>query len=655
MAQIPVTKLRFFITRDAAGALIARLHKAGAAELVEGRADESLVIDAQEMFDHRHRSARLDTAVGFLSRYHHDKDPLRGMLEGSRALTTEGAIAALALSHDTKRALEGVHRVQTRLIELAAELKAQGDEERTIRSWERLKFPLASIVDSPSTVVYPLHGTVRELDLIEGKLAEEKEIHSERVSESALLVIAHRNAADAVEAALRESEAEVLRLPQTHETASEALARIAAGRAKGESEQAALEAQAISLAARELPALQQLADRARWSAREIDTTARLPRSASVAVFDAWVPTPAWNIFRQELERDFPTLAWETLSLAEGEVPPTVIENHGVVRPFEFITRLYGVPSHKDLDPTPFLSAFFFIFFGLSLSDFGYGITLMALTGAALLRYKVTGGMRSLLTTLFFGGFGAAVVGVLYGGYFGVSADAVSPLLAALQAFDPIGNPMPVFYLALAFGVVQVMFGIVLDIVRAAKNNDVVNGLLDNTPWLIMFLILIAFVIAQTGILPGPFAVAVLNTWGTLAILAAILISATKARVGKGILDMLLKGALALYGGVNYFSDILSYSRLLALGLATSALGFSINLIAGIVGGETLGIGSIFAVLILIAGHTLNVTLSTLGAFIHSSRLQYVEFFGKFLTGTGRPFAPFAREQKHTILLPDAPG
>jgi len=655
MAQIPVTKVRFFINRDSSEALVAALHEAGSVELIEEKSDETLTVDEQTDFQHRHKSARLDSAVEFLSQYHKEKDPLRPMFEGARVTASKKEINELFSSHDTDAVLDEVHRLQTRLIEIRAKLKALGEEERTVKAWERLNFPLSSFAGSESAAVFPLHGSTRELDLVEEKLKDQKELLLERVGENALLVVAHRSIQEAVDTVLRESEVEVLNLPQKNETAAVALASIIENEKALEGEEAELERAGAELALRELANLKRLSDRARWSAAELDTAALIPRSESVSVFDAWVPAPAWRELETKLSETFSPIAFDILPVSAEEVPPTVIENHGVVHPYEFITRLYGVPSHKDLDPTPFLAGFFFIFFGLSLSDFGYGFVLMALTGTALLRYKVQKGMRSLLTTLFFGGLGAAIAGIIYGGYFGVSAASISPVLQRLQAFDPIGDPMPVFFLALAFGVLQVMFGIILDIVRTAKNNDIVNGLLDNVPWLLMFLILIAYTVAQTGVLPEELSTLIVNTWAPLAIGAAVLISLTKARLGKGIVDMALKGVLALYGGVSYFSDILSYSRLLALGLATSALGFSINLIAQIVGGEGLGIGTIFAVLVLLAGHTLNITLSTLGAFIHSSRLQYVEFFGKFLTGTGRSFTPFAREEKHTILLPDTPG
>jgi V/A-type H+-transporting ATPase subunit I len=106
---------------------------------------------------------------------------------------------------------------------------------------------------------------------------------------------------------------------------------------------------------------------------------------------------------------------------------------------------------------------------------------------------------------------------------------------------------------------------------------------------------------------------------------------------------------SLYNSVGFLSDILSYSRLLALGLATTALAFAVNLIAGIVYEAVPYVGVVFAILILIIGHTFTLAVNTLGAFIHSARLQFVEFFGKFVVGTGRAFKPLARSYNHVTV------
>ena len=142
-----------------------------------------------------------------------------------------------------------------------------------------------------------------------------------------------------------------------------------------------------------------------------------------------------------------------------------------------------------------------------------------------------------------------------------------------------------------------------------------------------------------------------ETIGNLALVAAVLIVLGSGRTGKGIFGKIIAAAAGLYAGVGYFSDILSYSRLLALGLATSALAYAVNLIAGMVIGVPV-VGIILAGAILIVGHVFTLAINTLGAFVHSARLQFVEFFGKFIAGTGREFAPLKRKEKYLAVGDD---
>lgn len=658
MAQIPLTKVRIVTLRSDMPAVLEHLQKAGYAEVVtEIKNAEEVALQRTEQSDFSYATlaARLETAIAFLSPYVKDPDALRAVFEGNRTHTTLSKIDALARSVDPTNILNTVDRIHTRLVEVATQEAELASQEATIRAWERINLPLQEIADSAHTSVFPVHAGERDLDALVEKLSTHEFVHTERISESALLLVAHRDSREAVEMALRDASLTVLRLPHTQGLPKDELERIASLRATLRDEKILRETEARTLAEQELATLKQLADHSIWAAKRTKKLYQLYHTEGVSLCDAWVPRASQTALTEDLERTFGSVAVEAIEPSEGEVPPTAILNRGAFYPFEFITRLYGVPGHRDLDPTPFLSFFFALFFGACLSDVGYGATLAALTGFVLFRYKIQGGMRQLMWALNIGGLSAIVMGVLYGGYFGLSAAAVHPALVTLQKFDPIADPMPVFFLALTFGVLHVMYGIILDIQRAASQGAFVSGLLDNVPWLVMFFIIIAYVLAFGGVLPEPLKSVVLTHWGTAAILAAVSISLTKARLGTNIGDKLVKGVLALYGGVNYFSDILSYSRLLALGLATSALGYSINLIAGIIAGPELGIGTVFAIIILIFGHTLNLVLSTLGAFINSARLQFVEFFSKFLGGTGRPFDPFAREAKHTLLLPEKPG
>jgi V/A-type H+-transporting ATPase subunit I len=277
----------------------------------------------------------------------------------------------------------------------------------------------------------------------------------------------------------------------------------------------------------------------------------------------------------------------------------------------------------------------------------YGIIMFVLIALVLMKYKIQKEMKMLLMLLMFGGLASAVIGLFFGGYFGIDMGIISekvPFLGKIQYFDPIGNPLPIFYLSLVLGFIHVVFGVILKIVREAKNNNLKGGLLDQVPWLGLFLTIALAVASAVNLITLP-----AHTVSVLAGVSVISIILTQGRSQKNIFMKGLMGTLSLYDVIGYFSDTLSYSRLLALGLATSALAFSINMIALLVRDLIPVVGPIAMVVVLVIGHSFNLLVNTLGAFIHSARLQFVEFFGKFILGTGVEFKPFAQLERNVIL------
>ena len=333
---------------------------------------------------------------------------------------------------------------------------------------------------------------------------------------------------------------------------------------------------------------------------------------------------------------------ERIQPEEGEEPPIALENSKNIKPFETITRLYGLPGYRELDPTAYLAGFFFVFFGLCLTDVFYGLFIFFLTAFVLHKYRVPSNVRPLVQLLMFGGLASAIIGIFFGGYFGIASDQIPSWARVVQIFNPLENPLPIFYLSLGLGFVQIMFGIFLKMLTSIKNGCIKDGILDEGPWLLFFAVLV-WLGASTAVenFSGSREIALLALYSTIVLLVV-----TQGRKEKSVFMQLFKGIIGLYNIVGYFSDVLSYSRLLALGLATSALGFAVNLIAGIVNDMIPYVGFIFATLILVIGHTFNLAINSLGAFIHSARLQFVEFFGKFMTGGGRGFDPFERKQRY---------
>lgn len=651
MAVVPFTKIRCYVPRHQAADLTAVLQTLGITELAT---DETLVANSVTNHHSTTTHAQVEAARTFLTTYH-TSDFFRTAFEGGRAHTSAAELAALTEAYDSQATITTVEQFQTRLAELDRTIRTHEATLRTLNTFERLDIPLEHIGETATTNTVAVRGAER---LLTACIADITAQHSTAtaittVGSSAALITSLKTATPAVADLIASHGLEVVTLPKTTQTGVALYHDTTAALADAHTAKAALIADITTFASTHVPQLQKLSDLTRWDT-EADTAAQvLPTTERVAIATVWVPSSAVTALEQTLTARIPASAIETLDHGE-EVPPTSIQNDALVTPFEAVTKLYGVPDYRDLDPTPLLAVFFFVFFGLCLSDVGYGLILMSLTGLILWRYHVPAGTKQLLTLLFFGGLGTVFAGVLFGGYLGIPPASIHPALVELQQFDPIADPLPVFYLSLALGFVQICFGIFLNLVRQVKLGQTKDGVLDNAPWLLLFT-LIALAIANiSGLLPSQLST-LITTYQTQAFIASlVLLVITQGRAQKNIFAKLLFGLLGLYGAVGYFADVLSYSRLMALGLATGALAFSINSIAAFVGGDSLGIGTIFMVLVLVLGHTLNLAISILGTFINSARLQFVEFFSKFSTGTGRPFIPFQKDPRHTIILPDTP-
>jgi V/A-type H+-transporting ATPase subunit I len=332
---------------------------------------------------------------------------------------------------------------------------------------------------------------------------------------------------------------------------------------------------------------------------------------------------------------------------DGEDPPSQLENGKGVQPFEFIMTLYGRPLYGEIDPTPLLAPFFVLFFAICMGDAGYGLVLGALCALLLFKVKVQGGMRLLVQILFAGSIATVVVGVLTGSYFGIETKLLPPALVRLMIINPLEEPMKMLNVAFLFGITHILFGIGVRMVVNFRAGLWADAVFDDLCW-ILFLVALA-PLGYAFILGGTIPEA-LGVWAPRAALAiAAVLFVTGARKERNKLVGVSKSILKFYSVTGYFGDVLSYARLLALGLAAAAIALAINGIAGMVTGLPFHLGYVPAVVILIFGHLFNLAVNILGAFVHSARLQYLEFFNKFFTGGGREFRPFRSERRYTVM------
>ncbi|MCK4594984.1 hypothetical protein KAU45_10815, partial [bacterium] len=326
---------------------------------------------------------------------------------------------------------------------------------------------------------------------------------------------------------------------------------------------------------------------------------------------------------------------------EDETPPVYIHNIAPVRPFEMVTDLYGRPRPEESDPTPFFAFFFALFFGICLTDAGYGLLLIVFSLLFLKLLPLGPTTRKMFRMMIIAGVFTMIVGVLTGGFFGLTFEwspVLSKLRKTLMVLDPLDPDQMFyfFYFALGLGYLHLLIGYTIGFIEALKQKDPQTALFRKLPWiLVMLLVPLAVGLPMLGADGG---------WAWYGLIAIGLYVIVFSGVGDDSgLPRLGAGFFNLYTGFSgLFSDILSYARLFALGLATGVIAQVVNTMAF----ESSVIGMI---LILIVGHTFNLAMNTLGGFIHTARLQFVEYFGKFYTGGGRTFVPFARSMEHTVI------
>ncbi|MBI3255421.1 MAG: hypothetical protein HYZ63_00435 [Candidatus Andersenbacteria bacterium] len=366
-----------------------------------------------------------------------------------------------------------------------------------------------------------------------------------------------------------------------------------------------------------------------------------------AVFTGWIPRPWYPAFMSRLHKAFPDALAEEITIDPTDKPPVHFTNNKLIEPFESVTNLYGKPGYHELDPSGPMSMFFLLAFGLALTDAGYGIVLMIGTLAAEKFFRLKRDMKKMTRLLFLGGLMTVFLGALTGGWFGITLETLSEgsvknALLTIKIIDPIIEPMKLLGVAFVIGIIQLMFAWVVKIIYLWHSNQKIPAILDNVPWLMIVSAILAWVASLNHVLP--------SAWHTslkwIVVATIVLVIATQGRSYKNPLLKIGGGVLSLFGLMSFVSDTLSYSRLLALGLATGIIGFVVNLLAGMAIAQIPMVGFAFAIVILVVGHVFNLGINTLGAFIHSGRLQFVEFFPKFLEGGGLPFRPLGRVSKY---------
>lgn len=381
-------------------------------------------------------------------------------------------------------------------------------------------------------------------------------------------------------------------------------------------------------------------------------------SRNTFVLSGYIPEPDAAGLKEYLETTFE--AEVEFEEALNDDAPVKLKNNKFSEPTETVLATYSYPDRHEADPTSIMAIFYYVFFGMMFSDAGYGIVMALACGICLLKFKgMEQGLKKSMKMFFWCGVTTTFWGLMFGSFFGDAVTAISntffhtpppniPGLVTPIWFNPVDEPMRMLMFSFLLGIIHLFTGLAIQAYNDIRyQKDYLAVIYDVISWYLLVGggILALLTMDMMENIAGFTLPPIYGTvGGIMAGLGAIIILLFSGRESKNPIIRLAKGAYGLYGTTSYLSDILSYSRLLALGLATGVIATVFNKIGTMMGDGIVGI--LIFIVIFIIGHGVNIGINALGAYVHTNRLQFVEFFGKFYKGGGKEFKPFKINTKH---------
>lgn len=386
-------------------------------------------------------------------------------------------------------------------------------------------------------------------------------------------------------------------------------------------------------------------------------------SRNTFVLTGYIPEPDAEGLKEYLETTFE--AEVEFEEATNDDAPVKLKNNKFAEPAESVLASYSYPDHHEADPTSIMAIFYYIFFGMMFSDAGYGLVMAIACAVCLLKFKgMEPGLKRSMKMFFWCGVSTTIWGLLFGSFFGDAITVISttffhtqppaiPGLVVPLWLNPVSDPMKVLMLSFLLGIIHLFVGLGIMAYNYIRNKEYLPVIYDVISWYLLVggAILALLSTDMMGNIAG-FTIPpiFLTIGGIMAAVGAVIIVFFSGRESRNPVIRLLKGVYGLYGATGYLSDILSYSRLLALGMATGIIAQVFNLVGTILGDSVIGV--IVFIIVFVIGHSVNIGINALGAYVHTNRLQFVEFFGKFYKGGGREFKPFKINTKHYTVKED---
>ncbi len=629
MAIVNMSKFELLAFKSDKEAIVSEIQKLEYAHYADlnKKMDEEIEVkastDKERVSEISTRLSRIVWCIDQLSQY-----------EGSKKVIpvlSEEEMKDIAASIDFDKVYEEIYSLYSEKERIKQEITEVHTKSMDLMPWKRLNIALKDIGENAMTV--KMLGTVHaDYDQAFKAMIEENDlVYADLVSEKAgikyyLCVSLAKNRQEAVEL-LRKNGFNQVKLAFSEEPAAE-LKSLEAAEVKL-NEALSENAKAFAGNLEYLVKLKALYEVEASEKVKHSSIENFKETNSIQLISGYIPTSKEADFKRSIEETAKSHCDLSIKPADrdDENVPIVLKNNKFVSAFESLTKMYSLPKYNELDPTPALAPFYWFFFGMMVADIGYGAVLFLGTLFGIKKSNPKPPKDSLLRMINLCSIAVIFWGVMYGSLFGVTLKMNGRPIAI---FNTEKDFMLLLGVSIALGLVHLFSGLGVKAYMLIRDGKPVDAFLDVGLWVFALVGLIGL-IGGNMIDMGPAAMMVFKVL-MIASMVGILVFGARdresigARIGGGIYE--------LYGITGYIGDFVSYSRLMALGLAGAFIAYAVNLIAKLVGH---GPGLIASVIILVVFHGFNIFLSSLSGYVHSARLTYVEFFGKFYEGGGIAF------------------
>lgn len=668
MSVLQMQRINICALKKSRKAILERLQEMGAVE-IDIRLEDDSGFEKQDVSQTRTTSDRMartaDRALEILQQYVPEKTGMLDSLAGKPLIEREVFEEVVRCQDDCIGKAEQIIQLDKQVAEYKAKVQSLRNQMESLIPWMGLNVPV-NYSGTRKTAVFigTLAGKMNLEDvlILLSKFAPEidavdAEIICQDKDFTYLAVICLRKDASVIEDALRAGgfakPAHVFdKIPaQCKEDLTKQMER-----SLQEIEVLKTE---IDSFADERKNLRMISDYYRLRAERYEVLGKIPQTKNTFALSGYIPEKDAEQIAQELTEKYGA-AVELENIPEEEESPVLLKNNGFAEAGEGVLTSFGLPAKGEIDPTTIMTVFYVFLFGLMLADVAYGLIVAVACGVVLKKYpRMDRNLRKSLKLFFWCGLSTLFWGIMFGGYFGDAVNVVSRTFFGHEVsipalwFVPLNEPMRMLLWSLIFGMIHMYTGLALKAYTCIRNKRYLDAVYDVGFWFLLLTGLILMLV-PSDIFTSMFQLSIaFPAWvGTAAKVMAVigaaglLLMSGRAKKNKWGIRIAL-GAYDLYNITGWLSDALSYSRLLALGLATGVIASVFNQMGSMFGGGI--VGAVIFIVVFVIGHVFNLAINLLGAYVHTCRLQYVEFFGKFYEGGGRLFDPFRSNTKYVDI------